>query len=340
MQDLMKMMSAVLALLALFFIMQTSGSHVTIHYTSSGGICGDMCGYHGYGYTWCRQSGGNGNDWDYCSLEEGLDASGANCASSCDVWGGSYRYCYLKNGGWHYCGLVGQQEALEYSQENHRCLTSCQTSNGSFQCKTAHGTERCSPFRDVTPTGLPCNSNYRCAKYGHSVYRCHLDESDAGWDHCGRKSLDRCVWVHTKSNSSQVEYCTLFKSQMEGKVIFRRERQDNMLSPTKAQFQRAVRLIDQIDSVRSLPMSGDQAEIRLYKQEDISCKGINYTNVELQIISTTAEPIAHVIFPESLTTVHTLRLAFYTSLHSAFYSPAYSIAVSTDEPMLCSMDHQ
>ncbi|XP_062974155.1 uncharacterized protein LOC134393117 [Elgaria multicarinata webbii] len=336
------MMGVSVALLAFFSIMSITSSHYVVHYTSSGGMCGDTCGYHGYDYTWCKQSGGNGKDWDYCSLEEGLEASGKKCASSCERWGGSYLYCYLPNGKWHYCGLLGQRGFLEYSQENNICIKRCQAAEGTFQCETIHGTERCSPFHDVTPAGLPCHSNYRCAKYGHHVYRCHTDESEAGWDHCGRKGLEGCVWVYSQSNSSHVETCMLSNSQKEGKAIFRRERQDKILPLTKRQFQSAVQLIDKISSVSSLPDSGALAPTRFYKQEGITCKGINYTNMELHVgfANETIVPIAHVLFSELLNSAEVLRLAFYTSLHSAFYQPAYTIAVSIGEPMLCSTDHQ
>lgn len=330
------------ALLAFVSIVALASSTSVIHYTSSGGICVDSCGYHGYGYTWCNQSGGNGVYWDYCSLQEGLDSVGKQCISSCDFFGSSYRYCYLNDGKWNYCGLLGQQDFLEYSQENHMCLAHCQVNGGSFYCKTAHGSERCSPFRDVTPAGLPCHNNYRCSRYGHSVYRCHTDDSEFGWDYCGRKGLAGCEWFFSENNSSQVEICTRSDFQKEGKIIFRRERRDNMHFHNKEDFKNAIHLIDKITSTKTFPDPGPPETMYFYKQEDISCKDINYTSVELHVDdpSSTVLPIAHVVFPASLTSAPILRLAFYTSLHSSFYQPAYTIAVSVDEPMLCSTDHQ
>ncbi|XP_053114988.1 uncharacterized protein LOC128328861 [Hemicordylus capensis] len=333
-------MSVSIALLLFFSIMTFTVSHIVVHYTSSGGICGDTCGYHGYDYTWCKQSGGSGKAWDYCSLEEGLEASGKNCASSCDFWGESYRFCYLSDGKWNYCGLLGQRELLDYSQDNDMCIKDCRVTKGSFQCDTVHGPQRCSPFHDVTPTGLPCHYQYRCAKYGHRVYRCHTHDSEGRWDYCGRKSLERCAWVFTEGNFSQAEICTLPNSQEEGKIIFRRERRDKMLPPTKEEFRNAAHLIDKIASVTNLPDSGDLTTVHFYKQENIICKGVNYTNVELQISisNETSMPVAHVLFPKFLNSVAILRLAFYTSLHSTFYLPAYTIVVSVGEPMLCSTD--
>ncbi|XP_042327200.1 uncharacterized protein LOC121932565 [Sceloporus undulatus] len=336
------MTSVHVALLALFCVLPFTFCSYAIHYTSYGGICGDSCGYHGYDYTWCQQSGGSGKSWDYCSLEDGLDSSGQACASSCDLWGGNYRYCYLKNGKWNYCGMVGQTDFLEYSQENNLCIKNCRAIQGSFHCETIHGSQRCSPFQDITPTGLPCHNNYRCAKYGHSSYRCLIDDNKSMWDVCGQKGLDGCVWVTYESNSSQVEICTLSNTLKEGKVIFRREMRTNMLPPTKEEFKNAVHLIDKITSVTSHPDLGPQATTHFYKQEDIFCKGVNYTSVELhiRISEETAEPIAHVVYPAFLNSAHLLRLAFYTSLHSTFFPPAYTIAMSFDEPMLCSTDHQ
>ncbi|XP_061442201.1 uncharacterized protein LOC133365026 [Rhineura floridana] len=328
------MKSVPVPLFLFFSILSSTVSQVVIHYTSSGGTCGDTCGYHGYAYTWCKQSGGNGKAWGYCSLEEGLEASGKHCASSCDFWGGSYRYCHLKNGGWNYCGLLRQQDFFpEYSQDNNMCLSSCRASKGCFQCDTAHGTQRCSPFRDVTPSGLPCHDNYRCGKFGHDVYRCQINNNESNWDSCGRKSLDKCVWFY-----SLAEICILPISQKEGQIIFRRERRANMLPPTKEEFKNAVHLIDNITSITSLPDVRPLATVHLYKQESIFCKGINYTNVEVKIGSANETvPIAHVLVPEFLSSVEVLRLAFYTSLHSTFYQPAYTIAVSIGEPMLCSL---
>ncbi|KAJ7322365.1 hypothetical protein JRQ81_018652 [Phrynocephalus forsythii] len=333
------MMAFSIAVLILVSIMAFASSDSVIHYTSSGGVCTDSCGYHGYGYTWCKSSG-NKASWDYCSLEEGIDASGQECASSCDFFGGSYRYCYLKNGKWNYCGLLGHQDFVEYSQQNHLCFEHCQAHGGSFKCKTPHGSERCSPFHDVTPAGLPCHQDYRCSRYGYSMYRCHIDSSEFGWDYCGRKSLDGCEWFFSESNSSQVEICTRSDFSKEGRIIFRRERRDSMHVPNKEDFKHAVHLIDKITSTQSFP---DPLEtMYFYKQEDISCKDIDYTSVELHldVPDNTVLPIAHVVFPTSLNSAPILRLAFYTSLHSNFYQPAYTIAVSVDEPMLCSTDHQ
>nr|XP_060639421.1 uncharacterized protein LOC132779768 [Anolis sagrei ordinatus] len=308
-----------------------------IFYTSSDGICADKCDYHGYKYTWCKQYGGNKADWDYCSLEEGLDTSGKTCDTSCEFFGESYRFCYYKDGGWHYCGLQKMQFFLEYSQENHICITNCRASQGSFHCKTIHGRRRCSPFHDITPTGLPCHNNYRCAKYGHSSYRCLVDDKSL-WDHCGQNSLDGCVWVTYESNFSQVEACTLSDILKERKVFLRRERRDNMLPPTKEEFKNAVHFIDKIGSY----FPGPWESINFYKQKDIFCKGINYTSVELHIklSDEITEPIAHVVFPKFRNSAHLVRQAFYTSLHSTFYPPAYTIAVSFDEPMLCSTYHR
>uniref|UniRef100_A0A803TRE3 Uncharacterized protein n=1 Tax=Anolis carolinensis TaxID=28377 RepID=A0A803TRE3_ANOCA len=233
---LKKKMTVSIALFALFCVLPFTFSSSVIHYTSSNGICGDKCDYHGYKYTWCKQYGGNGKDWDYCSLEEGLDASGKKCATSCDFFGTSYRFCYHKDGGWHYCGLHKTQDFLEYSQENHICLKNCRATQGSFHCETIYGLQRCSPFHDITPTGLPCHNNYRCATYGHSTYRCLIDDNNSIWDYCGRKSLDGCVWVSYENSSSQVDVCTLSNILNEGKVIFLRERRDSMLPPSEEEF--------------------------------------------------------------------------------------------------------
>ncbi|XP_053115348.1 uncharacterized protein LOC128329012 [Hemicordylus capensis] len=324
-----------LAVLLLFSSIMTFGISHIVHYTSSGGTCKDTCGYHGYGYTWCKQSGGNGYYWDYCSLEEGLGASGKNCSTSCDLRGGSYRYCYLSDGNWHYCGLIGQL-FVRYSQDNSKCINKCQITEGSFQCVTRHGTQRCSPFRDVTPTGLPCHHHYRCSRNGHSEYRCLTDNDEGRWDYCGQKSLDECVW--TNDLVSQVEICTLSISQKEGRIIFRREKRNKMLPLSREEFRNAVHLIEKINSVTRLPDSGDLTTVRFYRQEDVLCENISYHRVELQIsvFSETSVPVAHVLYPALLNSAEILRLAFYTSLHSTFYLPAYTIAVSVGGPMLCS----
>ncbi|XP_020637871.3 uncharacterized protein LOC110073242 [Pogona vitticeps] len=334
------MMGFSVALLTLVSIVAFASSGSVVHYTSSGGVCQESCGNHGYGYTWCKQSGGNGGYWDYCSLEEGLDIAGKKCKTSCDFFGGSYRYCYLEDGGWNYCGLLGHKAFLEYSQENHVCLTHCQAKGGTFYCHTAHGSKRCSPFHDVTPAGLPCHENYRCSRYGHSEYRCHIDEF--GWDYCGRKDLDGCEWFFYESNSSQVEICKRSDFQDEGKIIFRRERRENMYLLNHEEFKNAIHMIDKITSTTSFPDPEPSERMYFYKQEDISCKDIDYTSLELQIdaSSDTGLPVAHVIYPASLNLLSVLRSALYTSLHSNFYQPTYTIVVSDDEPMLCSTDHQ
>ncbi|XP_053115277.1 uncharacterized protein LOC128328982 [Hemicordylus capensis] len=321
-----------LAVLLLFSSIMTFGISHIVHYTSSGGICGDTCGYHGYGYTWCKQSGGSGKAWDYCSLEEGLEASGKNCSSSCDFWGKSYRFCYLSDGKWHYCGLTGQRELLEYSQDNYMCINDCRVTKGSFQCDTIHGPRRCSPFYDVTPTGLPCHYHYRCSRYGHSESRCLTDNDEGRWDYCRQKSLEECVW--TKDLVFHKEICTLSNSQREGRIIFRRENRKQMLPLSSEEFKNAAHLIDKITLVTRLPDSGNLTNVRFYRQKDVFCKGISYHRVELQIDASV--PVAHVLFSKLLNSAEILRLAFYTSLHSTFYLPAYTIAVSVGEPMLCS----
>ncbi|XP_054846802.1 uncharacterized protein LOC129337261 [Eublepharis macularius] len=336
------MLSNLGALLLFSSIVPFTISHFIIHYTSYGGVCQKACGYHGYAYTWCQQRGGSGKEWDYCSLEEGLGASGKTCATPCDYWGSSYRSCFFKDGSWHYCGLIAQREHLEYSQENNECINDCRldATVGYFQCNTAHGPQKCSPFHDMTPTGLPCHSNYRCAKYGHSVYRCHIDNSEDGWDHCGRKSLDPCVWIFFENTTSQTEICILPISQKKSKIIFQRETRNDMPPFANGDFKMAAHFIDGISSTTSFPDSADLAPVRFYKQESIFCKGLNYTNLELWLDTSTRSsvPIAHVIFPDILYAVEVLRLAFYMSLHSTFYSPAYTITVSVGEPMLCPPD--
>ncbi|XP_048366264.1 uncharacterized protein LOC125440480 [Sphaerodactylus townsendi] len=342
-KGLKKMLSTLGALLLFSSAVTSTTSHFVIHYTSSGGICQNACGYHGYDYTWCNQSGGNGKKWDYCSLEKGLGASGQPCSSSCAHWGASYRSCYFDNGKWHYCGLIVQREHLEYSQENNLCLDNCRldATVGYFQCSTPYGLQRCSPFHDITPTGLPCHSNYRCAKYGYSVYRCHTDDSEDKWDHCGQKHMNACgVWIHLENRTSLVEMCTLPYSHKKSKIIFHRERRKDLFPFVKEHVKMAVHLIDAISSTTSFHDSMDLEPVHFYKQESIFCKGLNYTNLELwvNISNSTSVPIAHVIFPDILKTVEVLRLAFYTSLHSTFYQPAYTIVVSVGEPMLCPPD--
>ncbi|XP_060104565.1 uncharacterized protein LOC132578503 [Heteronotia binoei] len=326
----------------LFFSVFPFTSTFVVHYTSSGGICRKACGYHGYAYTWCQQGGGNGKEWDYCSLEEGLGASGKACATSCTYWGAAYRSCYFENGSWHYCGLIVQREHLEYSQENDVCLSDCRinASEGYFQCNTFQGFQRCSPFHDITPTGLPCHSNYRCAKYGHSVYQCHTEDKEDKWDFCGQKSLNPCVWIFFENSTSQADICTLPYSPKKGKIIFRRERRNDMFIIAKEDVRMAVHFIDGISSTTSFPDSVNLAPVHFYKQENIFCKSLNYTNLELwmDIFNHTSVPVAHVIFPSILDAVEVLRLAFYTSLHSTFYKPAYTITVSVGEPMLCPLD--
>ncbi|KAJ6661227.1 hypothetical protein lerEdw1_015364 [Lerista edwardsae] len=327
------MISAPVALLLLSATVPLTISSIVVHYTSSGGVCSGVCGYHGYGYTWCKKSDGS---WDYCSLEPGVEVTGKRCATSCDFWGASYRHCYLGNGNWNYCGLLGQREVDQYSQDNNICINSCRATRDYFRCRTVKGNEHCSPFRDVTPKGFPCHNNYRCAKYGHDVHRCHIGYSEATWDYCGQKSLDMCVWV---KRSSATEICTLPRSQKEGPIIFRRQLR-NSKTFANTQFQKAVLLIDEINSITSFPDYGHLARAYFYKRESVFCGGINYTNVELKMscLNQTSVPVAHVLFPENLSSVEILRLAFYTSLHSSFYLPAYTIVVSVGKPMQCSTE--
>lgn len=331
---LKKMFNALVTLLLFTSTVPLPISSMIVHYTSYGGICTGPCGFHGYDYTWCEQNGGSGKKWDYCSLELGVDSKGQNCATSCDLWGSSYHSCYFLNGKWNYCGLIGHLELVQYSEDNHICITACRAPNGSFQCNTIKGTERCSPFQDVTPMGLPCHNNYRCAKYGHSVYRCHTGDSEGLWDHCGRKSLEPCVFYF---NSSETEICSLSNSQRESQIIFRREKRNYRYPFAKAEFKRAVHLIDKINSIISLPDPGPLASVHISKKESIFCKGVNYTNVEMKVGhgNETSLPIAHVLFSENLQSDEILRLALYSSLHSNFYPPAYTIAVSIGEAMQC-----
>lgn len=332
----MTMMGFYVALIV-FFSFISSPSSQLVHYSSSGKICEGTCGYHGYQYTWCQEKDGK---WGYCSLEEGLAASGQKCYTACELWGGSYYYCHFRSGGWHYCGLQQQRNFLEYSLENNLCMNSCRVSKTYFQCETARGPERCSPFQHVTPTGLPCHKNYQCARYGWSVYRCHTGKREDEWDSCRPNNKDGCAWMASDTNSSQTEICTLAYSQNKRKLIFRRERQVEGLPPTKEQFKDAIHLIDSIAFIRNFPDSDALSELHFYKRKSILCNGFNYINVELWHGNFTNNPLAHVIFSEILSVVEVLRLAFYTSLHSTFYSPAYTIVVSVDEPMLCSTYYQ
>ncbi|XP_039199725.1 uncharacterized protein LOC120313382 isoform X2 [Crotalus tigris] len=329
------MMRFYVALVAFFSFMSWTSSYV-VHYTSSGGVCTNTCGYHGYTYTWCKQTGGNGYGWDYCSLEEGLAASGKKCYTSCELWGGSYNYCRFRDGSWYYCSMVLEWDSMEYSLKNNSCKNRCQVSGKHFQCESNHGVEHCSPFRDVTPTGLPCHINYQCAKYGGSDYRCQTGEEERDWDLCRPKDHNECTWNASITDSWLTEICTLVYSQNKSNLFFRREVQTKILRPTKEQFKDAVHLIDKINTTRNLFHSYTLPKMYFYK-ESILCNGINYTSVELWSEHNTNKTIAHVIFSEILTVVKVLHLAFYTSLHSAFYSPAYTIVVSVGEPMLCSI---
>ncbi|XP_077159756.1 uncharacterized protein LOC143820613 [Paroedura picta] len=336
------MLSVLGAVLLFFSVIPVPTSSFVIHYTSYGGICQNTCGYHGHAYTWCLQSGGSGKQWDYCSLEEGLGASGKACATPCAHWGASYRSCYFENGSWHYCGLIAQREYLEYSQENNICIDDCRldATAGYFQCNTVHGLQHCSPFHDITSTGLPCHPNYRCAKYGYSKYQCLTEDKEDTWDYCGRKSLDPCVWFFFETTTSQADICTLPYSQNKDKIILRRERRNDFFAFAKEDIKTAVHFIDGISSTTRFPDARNPAPVYFYKQDNIFCKGLNYTNLELwmDISNRTSVPVAHVIFPGILEAVEILRLAFYTSLHSTFYQPAYTITVSIGEPMLCPPD--
>ncbi|XP_030402722.1 uncharacterized protein LOC115643041 isoform X2 [Gopherus evgoodei] len=333
--------SALLALLLIAAILPFTCSYVLIHHTSSGGQCQESCEYRGYSYTWCKQLGGKKAAWDYCSSQPGLEASGKRCATPCELWGASYHSCYLQDGNWGYCGLITRWYHAKYSQENKLCISQCRATQGTFQCNTLDGIEPCAPFPDVTTRGLPCHNNYRCARYGHSGYRCHTDKEDDSWAYCGRRSLDECVWISHQTNATQAEFCILSYAQGgDDNITFRRERQDKLIHPAKEQFQNATYLIDSITSSISIPDSWALGSVRLHKQEEIFCKGINYTNLVMQISKSTEFylPIAWVLFPKTLDADEFLRLALYTSLHSAFYPPAYAIVVSLSEPMLCSIN--
>lgn len=113
-----------------------------------------------------------------------------------------------------------------------------------------------------------------------------------------------------------------------------------MIAFAKEGVKMAAHLIDGISSTKSFPEFVNLAPVGFYKQENVFCKGLNYTNLELwmDISKQTSVPIAHVIFPSILDSVEVLRLALYTSLHSTFYQPAYTITVSVGEPMLCPPD--
>ncbi|XP_006128639.1 uncharacterized protein LOC102462198 [Pelodiscus sinensis] len=332
--------SALLVLLLSAAILPLSGSYVLIHQTSSGGQCQDACENRGYDYTWCKQIGGNKKKWDYCSLEPGLDAFGKQCATACELWGADYNSCYFKNGKWGYCGLFTRFYHARYSQSNKLCVTQCRATQGIFQCNTLEGIEPCAPYPDVTTRGLPCHSNYRCAHYGHSEYRCHTGEEDESWGYCGKKSLDECVWIAHQTNASQAEFCILSYGQGGQQITFRRERQHNLVHPATEEFQNATYLIDSITSSTSIPDPWVLGSVRLQKLEGIFCKGINYTNLEVQISKSTQLylPIARVLFPKTLEADEFLRLALYTSLHSAFYPPAYVIVLTLRDPMLCSIN--
>ncbi|XP_013920320.1 PREDICTED: uncharacterized protein LOC106547620 [Thamnophis sirtalis] len=331
------MMRVYVALVAFFSFISWTSSHV-IHYTSTGGVCTNTCGYHGYKYTWCKQKGGSGHEWDYCSLKNGLAVSGEKCDSPCDFWGGSSQYCHFKNGKWNYCSLVLEWDSIEYSLRNNLCKHRCQIIQGHFQCDTFSGLEPCSPFRDVTPTGLPCHINYQCAKYGWSCYHCQTGMGEDDWGLCRPKDKDGCIWNASVTDSFQTEICTLVYSQKNSSIFFRRERQTKIVRPTKEQFKDAVHLIDNLNNIRNLSKSDTLTEIYFYK-ESILCNDTNYTSVKLWLDNNTNTTIAHVIFSDILSIIKVLRLAFYTSLHSAFYSPAYTIIVSVGEPMLCSIDY-
>ncbi|XP_058039253.1 uncharacterized protein LOC131198526 [Ahaetulla prasina] len=331
------MMRVYVALIAFFSFISWTSSHI-VHYTSSGGVCTNTCGYHGNKYTWCQQKGGSGHGWDYCSLKEGLAVSGEKCDSPCDLWGGSYHYCYFRNGKWNYCSILSEWDSFEYSLKNNSCKNHCRITEGHFQCETIHGLEPCSPFRDVTPTGLPCHINYQCAKYGCSAYHCQTGKGEDDWDLCRPKDNDGCIWKVSVTNTTLTEICTLVYSQKKSNIFFRREMQTKIVSPTKEQFKDAVHLIDNLNTIRNFSEFDAPSKMYFYK-ESILCNGINYTSVKLWLNNNTNKTIAHVIFSEILSIIKVLHLAFYTSLHSAFYSPAYTIIVSVGEPMLCSIDY-
>ncbi|XP_007668972.2 uncharacterized protein LOC103170945 [Ornithorhynchus anatinus] len=206
-------------------------------------------------------------------------------------------------------------------------------SGGSFKCITARGHEACTPFSDMTSSGLPATPTSAAAVTATAELRCHTDSDGEGWDYCGSRKDTFCSWKVGESPKN----CTLGHLGGKDRVTFHREVQEDLKKPTREQFQEAVRLIDRINSSTFLPAAEETASVQTQQVDEDDCNGLDYTKLELQVDwLSNPKTIARVIFPRQLNEVGFLRLALYASLHSAFYKPGHAILLSLWDNPDCS----
>ncbi|KAL1279357.1 hypothetical protein QQF64_026030 [Cirrhinus molitorella] len=167
------------------------------HYGSKkGALCYDYCEKRQEDYYWCHTAKG----WDYCSPSENTDYKNEQCKDDnpCGKHGKDYSWCWLKKGGWDYCGLVEPKISIYRSMYHYVCIDECQyyESKDYYWCHTAKNWDYCSPDVDVTYKGKPCRSNHFCGLHGNNYNWCWTSESD--YDYCGPIESGECTYLTSR----------------------------------------------------------------------------------------------------------------------------------------------
>lgn len=157
------------------------------HRTRTGDYCVSACERAGHAYSWCMTAGG---DWDYCSINPGLDVNGRRCADRCDFHGESYTWCTLEVGGWDYCGTVEVDSETEYTYLGTKCVTPCKVKNNSTDnmCFDASRNERaCSRMHGVATNDKECVGTCGHSEFGGKTEHynwCWTDSRKTEWNYC------------------------------------------------------------------------------------------------------------------------------------------------------------
>ncbi|XP_028417335.1 uncharacterized protein LOC114541731 isoform X2 [Dendronephthya gigantea] len=153
---------------------------------------------------WCYTKGAY-DSWEYCSRSANEDIEGKKCKNACAERGEKYKWCYLLNGGWNYCGLVQNRLQRFKTRYGYDCVDDCSyyPSKGYYYCHTNINYDYCSPNSDTTIYGKACKGNSKCAFHGYSYTWCYTN--DGSWDYCGVIQWNSCE--NTRKKRQIEELC-------------------------------------------------------------------------------------------------------------------------------------